>query len=140
MPIPNIIFLFRCSICPFGNFLPFSGDNKMHFIYISCNLKNYTHSLIVRSAEIIAFVGYVIDIADVVICVFFVICFCACLLVVCYNMIIIVCGEVYSLICSKQCKYNDSDKSEHIFSLIQQSIAECFELVIIKVCSLLVKW
>ena len=65
----------------------------MHFIYISCNLKNYTHSLIVRSAEIIAFVGYVIDIADVVICVFFVICFCACLLVVCYNMIIIVCGE-----------------------------------------------
>ena len=84
------------------------------------------------------------DFAYVVICVFFVICFCACLLVVCYNMIIIVCGEVYSLICSKQCKYNDSDKSEdkaeHIFSLIQQSIAECFELVIIKICSLLVKW
>ena len=40
-----------------------------------------------------SFTRFVVDFADVVMCVFFVICFCACLLVVCYNMIIIVCGK-----------------------------------------------
>ena len=86
----------------------------MHFIYISCNLKNYTYSLIVRSAEIIALVGYVVDFADVVICVFFVICFCACLLVVCYNMIIIVCGEG---ILSNLVRNNVSNKTTSIIEL-----------------------
>ena len=86
----------------------------MHFIYISCNLKNYTHSLIVRSAEIIALVGYVVDFADVVIYVFFVICFCACLLVVCYNMIIIVCGEG---ILSNLVRNNVSNKTTSIIEL-----------------------